>query len=80
MTTKQTKTNFKKRAEASFKRANPEAKNVKFIWQGHIETFPNLGARGTSYLHAMAEVSADGYRTRKVHVTLDLETGSLMIR
>jgi len=73
-----TSTQFKRKAEARFKRANPGAADVVLTW-GRAGTYKYADGSGT-YRSAIATAAATGYRTRRVFASLDLATGALEVR
>lgn len=66
---------FRKAAEASFKRANPDAADVTLHWERCRSIKWAIGGKGFS---GMAVAMADGYRTRTVMATYN--DGMLMVR
>lgn len=57
---------FKRRALAGFKRANPDARNIKITWEfARWVRFPT-GLEGYS---GVGQVTADGYRTKVLVAT-----------
>lgn len=74
-----TKATFKAKAEAAFRRANPDATSVKITWTFVSDINPYRRGTG-SFRSGHFHVENPGFRTRIMIVTCDTDTGAFTVR
>lgn len=73
-----TKAQFKAKAEAAFKRANPNIDaQITWTFVGPIVRYP---AGGGTFRNGLFHVEASGFRTRTMCATCDTASGSMTVR